>query len=173
MVPRKIVFVVAHTGYQPIEYAVPKKLLEQSGFQVMTASDQSGTATAVDGTTTEVDLLISDIKSADYDGIFFIGGDGALEHLDNHASYTALQNAAAAGKAFGAICISTRILAKAGVLQGKQATGWNGDSALGDLYQEHEVSYVPKEVVVHGMIVTATGPSAAREFGERIIALLQ
>jgi putative intracellular protease/amidase len=32
---------------------------------------------------------------------------------------------------------------------------------------------VPQEVVVDGNLITATGPSAAREFGERIITLLQ
>ncbi len=73
----------------------------------------------------------------------------------------------------GAICVSTRILAHAQALKNKRATGWNGDNALGGIYKEYDVQYVPKDVVVDGLIITATGPNVAREFGEQIITLLQ
>lgn len=173
MATNNVLFVIASIDYQPVEYAVPKKLLEQAGFVVTTAADQGGTATAKDGSTTPVDLLINDVDVTHYDGIFFIGGPGALDHLDNEASYKILTAAALAHKPFGAICVATRILAKAGVLKGKKATGWNGDNALNALYKEYDVQYAPNELVVDDGIITATGPQVAREFGEQIIALLQ
>lgn len=173
MVTNTILFVVSHQGYQPVEYSVPKKLLEQAGFRVVTASNQPGIATATDESTTPVDLLVQDALSTDYDGIFFIGGSGALENLDNQTSYQLIANAIEQKKVVGAICISTRILAAAKVLKGKRATGWNGDNALGGIYKEYDVQYVPKDVVVDGTIITATGPAVAREFGEQIITLLQ
>jgi len=73
----------------------------------------------------------------------------------------------------GAICISTRILAKAGILKGKQATGWNGDGELAHVYQEHDVRYVNQSVAVDENIITATDPDAAQEFGEQVLAVLQ
>ncbi len=173
MAQNTVVFVIAHQGYQPIEYSVPKKLLENAGFTVVTASNKSGTATAKDNSTTEVNLLVNDINIADYKGIFFIGGPGALEHLDNEASYRVIKKIAQIGKPFGAICVSTRILAKSGVLKDKRATGWDGDGELSDIYKKYNVNYVHEGVVVDGNIITATGPSVAHEFGERIIALLQ
>jgi protease I len=173
MVKNTILFVVSHQGYQPVEYFVPKKLLEQAGFHIVTASDQEGVATANDDSTTPVDILIQEANSNDYDGIFFIGGPGALEHLDNEHSYKLISSAVENKKIVGAICVSTRILAHAQALKNKRATGWNGDNALGGIYKEYDVQYVPKDVVVDGLIITATGPSVAREFGEQIITLLQ
>ena len=173
MVTKKVLFVVAHTGYQPVEYSVPKNLLEQAGFSVITSSDSMPTATATDGSTTGVDLTIADARVEEYDGIFFVGGSGALEHLDSQASYRLLNQAMQLKKIVGAICISTRILAKSGILKDHQATGWNGDNELPGIYQEYRVHYVPKDVVVDGMIITATGPNAAREYAELIITLLQ
>ncbi len=173
MINKKVLFVVAYEGYQPVEYATPKKLLEQAGFEIVTASDAAGTAMAKDGSTTTVDITLDQVNIDDYMGIFFVGGPGALDHLDNQTSYAIIQKTAGAGMPLGAICVSTRILAKAGVLTGKHATGWDGDNELADIYKEHDVNYVREPVVVDGNIVTATEPSAAEEYGNQIIALLQ
>ena len=169
----KVALVIASKGYQQVEYGIPKKMLEEMGFTVITVSDKAEVATAKDGSTTKVNLLLNDVNLKDLIGIFFIGGPGALEHLDNQTSYTLIQQAAEINLPFGAICISTRILAKAGVLKGKQATGWNEDGLLNQIYKEHGVLYIPNNVVSDDNIVTATGPQAAQEFAEEIITVLQ
>jgi putative intracellular protease/amidase len=172
MASGKVLFVIAHKGYQPVEYAEPKKIVEDAGFAVFTASNQPGTATDKDGGTTPVDLPLSDVQVNDYDGIFFIGGPGALEHLDNQQSYTIIKEAAEKYLPLGAICVSTRILAHAHALTRKRATGWNGDHELEKIYEEYDVKYLPEPVVVEGNIITAVGPSAAKTFGQEIVALL-
>lgn len=169
----KILLVVAYEGFHPIEYSVPKNILEHAGYTIVTASDKEGTATAQDGTSVPVDLPIYKAQASHYEGIFFIGGPGALTHLDNETSYALIKAGDYAKKVLGAICISTRILAKAGVLRGKQATGWNGDNELTAVYQEHDVRYVNQSVAVDEMIITAANPDAAQEFGEQIVAVLQ
>lgn len=167
-----VLFVVAHEGYQPIEYAEPKKVLEDAGFTIITASNKPGVATDKDGGTTPVDSTLDAINPTDYDGVFFIGGPGALEHLDTPQSYTLIAKALAHHIPLGAICISTRILAKAGALTRKRATGWNRDNELGALYETHGATYVPDPVVVDEQIITALGPTAAKTFGQEIVALL-
>lgn len=170
---KPVVFVIAHDGFQPIEYSVPKTLLERAGYLVVTASNQKTPAVASDGSTTDVDLLISEVDPNLYEGIFFIGGPGSLENLDNPTSIELIKTAAQANIILGAICAPTRILAKAGVLTGKRATGWNGDNELGGIFKEHGVNYKAEDVIVDGDFITAIDPSAAREFGERIISMLQ
>lgn len=170
---RKVFFVVAHDGYQHEEYEISKRVLEGAGFRVVTASNEKGEATAKDGSKTPVDLLVQDINVDDCAGIFFIGGPGTMEHLDNPESYAVITAALSSSKPLGAICIATRILAKAGALKHKRATGWNGDGELLTLFKDYGVQYVPEKVVLDGNIVTASGPSAAQEFGEKIIGLLQ
>ncbi len=147
--------------------------MEQAGFEVITGSNKSGTATDKTGGTQPVDMVLTDVQINDYGGIFFIGGPGALENLDNEESYRVIKEAAGSGKPWGAICISPRILANAGVLASKHATGWNGDNELPEILFTSGAIYVREPVVVDGMLITAEGPAAAREFGRAIVSALQ
>lgn len=170
---KKVLLVVAHEGYQPIEYEIPKKILENGGYTVLTASNKKGSALAKDGSTTTVDLLVKDAQAKDYDAVIFIGGPGTLENLDNQDSYTLIEDALEKEKLLGAICISTRILAKAGVLTNIHATGWNGDNQLGKIYAQYEVFYLNNSVVYDEGIITAVGPQFATEFGDEIVRVLR
>ncbi|TET06128.1 hypothetical protein E3J79_02900 [Candidatus Dependentiae bacterium] len=169
------VLVIAHRDYQPTEYNDTKQLIEQARITVITASNKAGTAIGTDGSRTTVDKTVAELNPDMYDGIFFIGGPGALGHLDNNTSYSILKKTAAKGKPFGAICISPRILAKAGVLTGKKATGWDGDNKLAKIFHRHGVQYIRKNVgtVIDGNIITATCPLAAQGFAKGIINLLK
>ena len=192
---KKVVFVIASEGFQPIEYGDAKKALEVAGHQVVTVSDKAGVAVAGDGSEVKVDLTVRDLvanhltpapllgkERATYDALFFIGGPGALAHLDNEESYKLLREwekigkpdfaKATPGKPYGAICISPRILAKAGVLQNKKATGWDNDGELAGILSALGAEYVREPVVVDGNLITANGPSAAREWGETIAEML-
>jgi putative intracellular protease/amidase len=169
-----VLLVIASKDFQQIEYGVTKKVLVDAGFTVVTASDGFDKAIAKDGSKVHVDLTLNQIRVDDYQGIFFIGGPGTLEHLDNNTSYKILQEAALQHKPIGAICIATRILAKAGVLRDKYATGWNDDGLLNAIFAENGVVYLPEEkVVVESNVITAIDPSAAQQFGEQIVELLQ
>ena len=75
-------------------------------------------------------------------------------------------------KSYGSICIASRILAKAGVLGNKKATGWDGDDKLSAIFTNHAVTYVKETCVVDGNVVTATDPAAAKEFGENILKVI-
>ena len=169
---KTVAFIIAHDGYQSIEYRTPKKMIESVGIRVITVSDKIGTATAHDGSTTEVEVKLDQLKVENYDAIIFVGGPGALEHLDNSISHTIIQKAIEKNIILGAICISTRILAKADALIGKRATGWNGDDELPHIYTLNHVNYIHMDTVVDGNIITAVGPSAAQEFAQRIIESL-
>ena len=172
MTSGKVLLVVAHDGFQPIEYGEPKKILIDAGFTVVTASNKAGPAKDKDGKEIPVDLTLEQVKIKDYDGIFFIGGPGALEHLDNEESYRILKEASRKHLPLGAICVSTRILAKAGALTRKKATGWNGDNELQNIYATYDVFYLNEPVVVEENVITATNPNAAKLFGQEIVALL-
>jgi len=174
MKTNKVLFVVAHEGYQPIEYGNPKKILEDAGFQVITASDKPGIATATDDSTTVIDTVLGEVNIDDYAGIVFIGGPGCLEHLDNEVSYRIIRKAVEDYKLLGAICVAPRILAKAGALNKKNATGWDKDGLLSDIYEQYNVSYLPEvNVVTDDVTITAKGPRTAKDFGKEIVNLLR
>jgi len=173
---KKLIFVIASKDFQIIEYETPKAVLEKAGIVVVTVSDVGGEAVASSGKKVKVDLTCRDalqcVSTGDYNGLFFVGGQGALEHLDNEVSYQLLKNWQATGKPYGAICISPRILAHAGVLQGKRATGWNGDGELPCILLAAGAEFVDLPVVVDKNVVTGNGPAAAGEWGSEIVKVL-
>jgi len=187
MLLKTVLLIIASQGYQPIEYGHTRKMLEDAHIKVEVASTIKQTAfanpnaprgcgcnkAADEYQSVHVDLALADVDASKYDGIFIIGGPGALGFLDNHTTHTIMQTIAKSGKPFGAICISPRILAAAGILQGKKATGWDEDNKLSGIFQQHKVTYIKEPVVVDGSLITANGPSAAEAFGSAIVNVLQ
>lgn len=175
MIAKTVLLIIGAQGYQPLEYGVTRDVLEKAGIKVVVASDKTGTACSMytDGpySTAPVDILLSDVKAQDYDGIFIVGG-AVLKALDTQTVHTLVQEIYKLNRPVGAICISPRILAKAKILEGKSATGWNDDGLLNAIFKMYHVNYVQKPVVVDGKIITANGPQAAQEFGNAIIKIL-
>lgn len=170
---KKVVLVIASDGFQPKEFGDTKKILEDNNFFVVVASDKTGvTKDAAGDVGPEVKILIEDLKISDYAGIFLIGGSGALDHLDNKNVHELMRLAKDAGILWGAICISPRILCKAGLLENKKITGWDGDKKLEDYIKNNCSSahvLLDQKVVVHNNLITANGPQAAQEFGQAIV----
>ena len=189
-----VLLIIAYQGYQPLEYGVTRKVLESAGIVVKVASNQLGKASSCtnnnQGKTCDdpycqqmameypnfvkahVDVVIDEVNPHDYDGIFLVGGPGALEFLDNKKVYSIIQTMHELQRPLGAICISPRILAHAGVLTNKNATCWNGDGKVDALFKKYGVRRSFDHVVVDGTIITADGPQAAEEFGKAIVALV-
>lgn len=171
---KKILLLIASQGFQPLEYSGTKEELEKAGFEVVTGSDKKGVAVSKENLMrTKINVVIDNIDIKDYDGLYIIGGPGALDFLDNEKVYNLLRQWQKTNKPFGAICISTRILAHAGVLQGKKAAGWNDDNELPGVLQECGAEYSADDVFRNGNIITASGPMAAHEFGKEIVRFFQ
>jgi len=167
-----IVMLIASQGFQEVEYAHTKQELSNVGANITLVSDRAGKAMSHLGNTVSVGD-ISSIGHAKYDAIVLIGGPGAWEHLNIPAVHQLVQDAFRQNKIVAAICISPRILATAGVLHSKRATGWDGDGKLAEIFKKYSVTYEQQPVVVDGRLITATGPSAATDFGKTIIRVLQ
>ena len=173
MNPKVVILVVASKGFQPVEYGDTLKVLQDEGLKVITASNSGDTAVSSKGDPVNVDITIDKIKPDMYDGLFLIGGPGALEHLDNPNMYFIIEEAKKNNKVYGAICVSPRILAKAKVLENKKATGWDEDNNLAEIFKTYNVTYIKQPVVADGNVITANGPHAALSFGHEIANTLK
>ena len=167
---KQIALIIAHVGYQPIEYGIPKKIFQEAGYKVVTVSDKAGIAQATDGSKTKVDQVISNIDPYDYEALVFVGGGGAMDHLDNDTSYALIQKAVMAETILAAICIAPRILAKAGALVTHNATGWDEDGQLKSIFDKHAAIYLKAPVVKDKLIITAQGPAQAAEFAHAVLS---
>jgi len=175
LINKKIAMVVAFRDFRDEEYFVPKEFFQKAQIDVKTVSDKTGIAVGADGAETQVDFLLEELKPADFDAVVFVGGPGCLSHLDNENAYKVIKETIALNKVLGSICISPVILAKAGVLTGKRATVWSSalDQSPVKILEQNGAIYEKKSVVRDGNIITANGPSAALEFAQNIIKVLQ
>ncbi|MFB6225840.1 MAG: DJ-1/PfpI family protein [Candidatus Paceibacteria bacterium] len=169
-----VVLVIAGTGYHPKEYKQTKHALEEEDINVLTASDITPTAIAEDDTRTSVDMSLSEVDMTKYDGVFFLGGVGAEKYLNNSLCYNLAVSAKKENKLYGSMQVSTRILARAGVLEGEQATGWDEDGRLGDILEQNNAKYIEEDpVAVSGDVITAVDSDSALPFARAITERLK
>lgn len=164
---KKALFVISPTNFKDEEYYIPKEILENNGIEVITTSLKSE-ATSVKGKKKKIDVLL-DSATTDYDAIVFIGGPGAPIYFENTKAHELAYEFYKQDKIVAAICISPVILAKAGILAGKKATVFPSGK---DELIANGANYIDKSVVVDENIITGDGPDAAREFGEKLVEML-
>lgn len=171
---KKVAIVIAFRNFRDPEYFIPKGILKSAGAEVVTLSTKKGVAVGADGGEAEVDFLVSEINPSDFDAIVFVGGPGMSKELDNEELHNLARKSLAANKVLGSICIAGALLAKAGLLNGVKATVWSSsmDKSPIKILEENGAIYQEGPVVVDGKIVTANGPSAAEEFGEKLVEVL-
>lgn len=166
---KKTVMIIAQNGFKDEELLEPKEMLEHSGIEVLVASTTLGFAKSVGGKEVKPQLLVKDINVMDFDAIIFVGGSGATQYWNDPQAHKIAQDAYNSGRIVAAICIAPVTLAKAGILKGKRATVWSTDS--GQLIVAG-AKYSGNNVERDGKIITASGPFAAREFGEELVKAL-
>jgi protease I len=167
---KKILMVVSPIDFRDKEYFEPRAIFEKAGMEVKTASIQSGTAKGADGGEVKIDLTVSDVNISDFDAVVFVGGPGMAQIVADDSLQALAKKFYNAGKLTTAICVAPSILARAGILDGKKATSF--DSVKEDL-KNGKADYTGNKVEIDGKIITANGPEAAEEFGEKIVEALK
>jgi len=174
----RALFIVAPEGFRDEELFHPKEILDSKGIETVIASTKKGICNGTLGGTAESSLTLSEVNVDGFDGLVFVGGTGIQVIRNSEESMRISKEAVEKGKLLCAICWSSTILAKAGVLNGKKATVWLG---LDDDYQintdkvleKFGAVYIDEGVVMDGKIITADGPSSAKDFGEAIAKSLK
>ena len=169
---KKAVMIIANQDYQDNEYNIPKDLLEDAGVEVVTAAKFTGEAQGSLGGHVEVDICLGDVHVFDYDAVIFVGGSGAAVYQEDIEAHLIARDAVEQGIVIAAICIAPTILGHAGILDEKRVTVWNKDGSGSQKVESCGAQFVDKEVVVDGKLVTANGPDAAKEFGMRLLEVL-
>ncbi len=169
---KRILMVIAPEDFRDEELFKPVEIFESAEAEVKIASRSLGLAHGMLGGTAKPDLLISNAKSADFDAIVVVGGSGSPGYLwPDENLHRLLQQADAEKKVIGAICLAGVVLARAGLLEGRQATVYQTKESLEE-YKKARVVFSDQHVVIDDHFVTADGPRSAAEFGEAIAGKL-
>ncbi len=166
---KRVVFVIAEKNFRDEELLVPRAILAKAGVECVIASKASCSSKGMLGSIVEASVGLGDVGDS-FDALVFIGGSGAEQFFSDDKALSLARLYFGMGKIVGAICIAPSILANAGILKGKKAACFASEkenlSSKGAVVRGRAVE-------VDGKIVTASGPIAAKQFGEEILNLLK
>jgi protease I len=170
---KKILLVIAQEQFRDEECFVPKQLFESAGVKVTVAAESTKIAKGMLGGTIKPDITISEANIDDYDAIVISGGSGSKKYLwDNKELHELVKKADARQKVISAICISPVILARTGILKGKESTVFKSSDTVREL-NEYGVIYLDRDVVVSDHVITGRDPASAEAFGKAVLEALK
>lgn len=170
----KSILIMATDGFEDSELVGPRDIFVEAGAKVTVASPALDPiqGRCFDDPTIMVqpDMLIIDVKVADFDALVLPGGVINPDQLRTNKDAIALIKAfAVAGKPVAAICHGPWLLVEADLLRGRRATCW--PSIRTDL-KNAGAELVDEPACVDGNIVTSRSPDDVPAFCAAIAGLL-
>jgi 4-methyl-5(b-hydroxyethyl)-thiazole monophosphate biosynthesis len=157
-------------GCEELEAVTIIDLLRRAGITVITAGLDNQPVKASRGTVLIPDTTLDAVMAQEFDMIVLPGGLPGADHLNNDERiHSLLKQMAEANKYTAAICAAPKVLASAGLLNGKHATSYPGSIDEAGL---QDVVYEEKPVVIDGKVITSRGPGTAMDFALTLIEQL-
>ena len=147
-------------GCEEIEAVTVIDILRRAGINVISAGLDAQPVHASRGVVLIPDTTLEEALLQDFDMIVLPGGQPGTNNLKaDPRILNLLKRMSAEGHYVTAICAAPSILATAGLLDGKQATGFPGS-----LDSFAKVNQQPIAVVTDGKLITSRGPGTAIDF---------
>ncbi len=157
-------------GCEELEAVTIIDLLRRAGIEVITAGLDDKTVTASRGVRLIPDVQLDDVMQQEFDMLVLPGGLPGADHLDADRRIHALLKRLSEGGGYtAAICAAPKVLAHAGLLDGKAATGYPG---VLDGMELSSTEISQDAVVIDGKVITSRGPGTAMAFALTLIAQL-
>ena len=165
-----VVLVPLAEGFEDLEAITITDLLRRAQIEVITAGLKPGPVRGSRGTVVVPDMTLDEALGHRFDMVILPGGQPGATNLENDQRLRQLLlKMADAGKTVAAICAAPKVLAAAGMLDGKRATSFPG-SVSADEFPNIQLSSDP--VVEDGNIITSRGPGTAMDFALKLIERL-
>jgi protease I len=168
------VAVLAVDGFEQAELIEPQRALAQAGATVHVISEKPGRIQGfkhVDkGDAVDVDLTFDKASPDDYDAVVLPGGvvnGDAIRLLPQAQAF--VKAADSAKKPIAVICHGGWLPVSAGIIKGRTLTSW---PSLQDDIRNAGGTWVDKEVVEDGNLITSRKPDDLPAFNKTLIAQL-
>jgi len=157
-------------GCEELEAITVIDLLRRAQVEVISASLDGEIVTASRGTRLLADQSLDQVLDKDFDMIVLPGGLPGADHLRDDPRIIALvQKMAKQQKYTAAICAAPKVLAEAGILEGKRATAYPGTLEKLNL---SATSISSAALESDDKIITSRGPGTAMDFALHLIETL-
>ncbi len=163
---KRAALIVASENFRDEELFETKRVLDAAQVQTVIASTRTGVIRGTLGGRAEASIPVARLRLDDYDAIIFIGGSGAAEYFGSRVALNIARETVRNGKVLAAIGTAPTVLANANVLAGIRATSFLSER---ERLVQAGALYTGLPVERERLIITATGPPAAVQFG-RVIA---
>ncbi|RLJ22659.1 DJ-1 family protein [bacterium endosymbiont of Escarpia laminata] len=158
-------------GCEELEAATITDLLTRAGVEVVTAGLDDQPVKASKGLTLLPDTTLDAVVDESFDMIVLPGGLPGADYLDQDPRiHRLLQRLAGEGGYTAAICAAPKVLASAGLLEGRSATSYPGVLDGMDL---PGVDVNLRPVIADGKVITSRGPGTAMDFALALIEALE
>ncbi len=157
-------------GCEELEAVTITDILTRAGVAVVTAGLDDKPVKASRGLTLLPDASLDQVIDEAFDMIVLPGGLPGADHLNNDPRiHLLLKRLASEGKYTTAICAAPKVLAQAGLLDGRKATSYPG---VLDKMNLPRVDVQLERVIVDDKIVTSRGPGTAMDFALELVEKL-
>ena len=157
-------------GCEELEAVTIIDLLRRAGINVITVGLDEQPVRASRGTVLIPDTNLDAVMQHEFDMIVLPGGLPGADHLNcDPRIHRLLKQMTAANKYTAAICAAPKVLATAGLLNGKHATSYPGSI---DGIETVDMTYEQQAVVIDGKLITSRGPGTAMDFALTLIEQL-
>ncbi|MEW7987467.1 MAG: DJ-1 family glyoxalase III [Candidatus Thiodiazotropha endolucinida] len=157
-------------GCEELEAVTITDLLTRADIEVVTAGLQAGPVKASRGITLVPDTTLDAVMDQAFDMMVLPGGLPGADNLDaDPRIHELLKRLNQQGKFTAAICAAPKVLAGAGLLQGRRATSYPGVLDNMDLPQ---VDVQLERVISDDRVITSRGPGTAMDFALELIEQL-
>jgi protease I len=170
LISKSVLLILASKDFNEDEYLIVKKTLEKENFKVFIASDAHTLCVGNRGMKVRADVSFFNMRESNFIAIIIIGGNGIKSYWNNLHLHNLINAFTKSNKVIAAICSAPVVLAKAGLLEGKEATCYHKDKQ--DL-ENNGAIYIDNPVVFKKNTITAQDASSAQDFAQRIAERLK
>lgn len=154
-------------GCEELEAVTIIDLLRRAGIEVVTAGLDDQPVKASRGVMLVPDTTLDDALNQEYDLVALPGGLPGADYLnEDQRIQSLLKKMAGENKYTAAICAAPKVLASAGLLEGKRATSFPG---ILEKLNMPDVTIEAGPVIQDGKVITSRGPGTAMDFALTLI----
>jgi len=168
--PKGRVVILTADKTEDQEFFYPYYRFNEAGYQVDVITPDGGDFKAKNGAGLEETMKIEDASADAYDLLYIPGGKAPEKLKKEDAAVQFVKDFVATGKPVAAICHGPQILAKAGVISGKQIAAW---PEVQEEVEEAGAAYQNKECVADGQFITARWPGDLPAHLSKVMQVLQ
>lgn len=158
--------VLTGEGFHDGEAYMPMGFLGNRGARVTVIGPEAGTVTAYNSDfSIFIEQAVSDVSVDDFDALILPGGRAPSKLREDDVIVSFARDFFNSGKTVAAICHGPQVLITAGVMDGLNATGFEG---IKDELTEAGATFFDEEVVIHDNLITSRTPPDLFAFSKAI-----